>query len=373
MPEYLFDNSFYKTPDRPTVNIDHTWPRPLPTDDDLRAVFFNQLSGPATFNPEEHLGRVKGLVTSGEQFDSLLRNLHGALTVRSAYNYIQLSGQNMTRGLAGSTPFISHMGINRHSGLRKAVHYSLRPVMTDIVNEDADPQVKLNTLALTLGTIIAEAQSMSDGNTRIARSMHDYIRGGLEGLSVERSMDSKRNFIPPQDIEMLVMMQSLAHLIKHPDEPALSDEYITAVPDDVLDLYAQAEDFMRGIWQVDESDYEQGLNPAEIAQLHHSFYDRIRTYVSNTSRSSNDIVRAVLTQKKYAPAAMAAAFSGDIPTSPVRNEDIDRLLDVNNDLMKMRTYSLGLGMARRGIFLAVEKNRDGRQFVSRDRRWLPGV
>ena len=141
--------------DRASFNCDTTWPDPMPSETAIQDVFFNELSRPSNWNPQDHLQRVRGIVFSGETFTSITRSLHDTLTVRGYYNDARLSGRNVMRGSQETAPLIKHTGIDRHVDLRKGVLPGLRPLLAQVMASSQDPQIKLDTMAVTMGTIIA--------------------------------------------------------------------------------------------------------------------------------------------------------------------------------------------------------------------------
>lgn len=350
--------------------LDATWPTPLPTNGEVRDVFFNELSGPLHETPENHLGRVSQLVLHGDSFSRVTRSLHRTLSVQGYYNRLSQSGRDVVTSFVEPAVLYKHMGMDSNDDLRKGVLVAIRPLLADVLSSGAEPQEKLNTVALSVGTMIAEAQSFSDANTRIARSMHDYIKSGLDGLDIEKISDSGRNFMPPKHIEELVMMQNLTHLVEHPEEPVLGASTMK-LSDKAIDLYMHFEGFMRGIWQL--NDYESSGDFVEDAKQRYELSNRLKAYLPESDDPITHRALAIMKQKSYAPAAMAATFMNLPFQVPMSAETVERLVSTNIGLMKMRTLSLGVAMARKGIFTTIEDSATGTGTEINQKYWQPTI
>lgn len=349
------------------IVTDYTWPHPLPTDQAVDQVFFNELGASSKWNPEEHIARVRKIVFSGEAYSRITRSLHELLSVQSYYNDPRLSARDVIRGSKEMTPLIKHTGIDRYADLRKKVLPQLRISLADVMTDESEPQEKLDTTALTMGTITAEAQSFSDANTRIARTLHDYIKGGPSALKIERIGNTKRSFLPPVNIEQLIMMQNLTQLVEHPDEVSINDRGVMAISDHAIELYMQAEGFMQNVWRQDDFEWN-AFNDKEKLEEKIALQRRVEGLLPQIDLEDKLRARSVLMQKHYAPAALAATFTdSNFDFTP---ESVEKLVETNIDLMRMRVFSLGVGMARRGIFMSVEKEGPS-LFV--EHKWLPNV
>lgn len=343
------------------VTLDSTWPRPLPTDDQLKDVFFNELGRSSTHTPENHLDRVRQIAYKGQVFTNLSHDLHRLLSVQGYYNRSGLSGRDVVRSTPDVLPLVKHMGIDNHLDVRKGVLIAVRPLMAEVLSGNDDAQSKLDTTALTMGLIVGESQSLSDGNTRVARAVHDYIKGGLDELEVSRVSDAERNFSVPKPIEELVMMQSLTQLVEHPDDPVL-DGGVSMVSDKTMDLYMNAAATLQSIWQ---------LNGEEGSEARLALIDRIETRLDTSDKDLAARARTILSQKSYAAAAVAAAFGNAGLPAHLNEAAMRRLVEANIDLMKMRTLGLAVGMARRGMFMSIERDEYSNAPTLTHKYWQP--
>ena len=281
------------------------------------------------------------------------------------------------RGSQETAPLIKHTGIDRHVDLRKGVLPGLRPLLAQVMASSQDPQVKLDTMAVTIGTIIAESQSFSDGNTRIARTVHDYIKGGLDAISLEQVVDVSRDFSPPKDIEELIMMQNLTQLVEHPQSNTNEDGGIMAVSDKTIDYYLDAASTLQELWQLDglfgDYEWEQELSYDEKTKRRAEMMACIEQVLSREDEDLFLKTQAVLLQKHYAPAAVAATAFGRPLSFPLNTPKMSRLVETNVELMKMRVRSLGVGMARRGMFMTIEQDDTGKYSRISERFWTPDI
>jgi len=351
------------------LQLDKTWPNPPPSRDDIEQVFLDNLGGSIGWNKDEHLERVRALVFSKDTYIPLTRQLHRTLSKYTANNDARLSARQVICGSKETWPLIKYTGIDQYADLFTEVLPVIRRSLKDVLESDTTTQEKLDITALTMGMIIAESQSFSDANTRVARAVHDYIKDGGESVSLERVSSSKRNFIPPNDIESIIMMQNLTQLIEHPEEKVLSDQGVMAVSQRAEELYTQANTFIHAIWQLDGinwSEYDTMTKGKELLALK----QRIDTLLTTDDLGDTLRTRSVLMQKHYAAAAIAATFSDEMPSFPFTQEQTTKLMETNINLMKMRVRSLGVGMARRGIFMTVEKNEISHLA---ERHWLPNL
>lgn len=351
------------------ARYDDTWPDPLPTNGQLRDVFFNQLSASASYSSEAHLNHIKPLFYEGASYEGVTRDLHKLLTVQGYRNKVDLSGRQTVRGLSDFQPFVKHVGIDSRDDVRKGILVAMRPLFAEIITGDEDTQDKLDTLAASLGIIAAESHSFSAGNTRVARSLHDYIRGGLDSLDMDRVGDVTRHFTPPVATEELIMMKNLTYLMDRSGNPAIG-KGVVEVKDGVVESYLQAEEYLTHIWKY-VSDGEEGRDMDDDAEDRRVLKAQIDAILGDGDPIVRSTARSVLMQKKYAPAALAAAFQGRSLPKKLDEWDMAHLIATNNELMKMRVLSLGVGMARKGMFMAVERpDTETRPYVV-NRPWYP--
>lgn len=352
--------------------LNRTWPSPLPTTEQVREVFFDTLGSAGTWRPETHLSHIREILYSGEVYEHLTRTLHKLLSVQGEHNNDRLSGQRVIVGSVAMAPLDKHMGIHR-TDLRKKVLPVLRNSLADVVNSDEKPEDKLDTLALTMGTVTAEAQVFSDGNTRIARTIHDYIKGGDEALSIERIADVRRNFTIPSEIEMLIAMQNITQLIEHPDEAILNSDGVMMVSDRAQQAYNRAEARMNNIWRLDDMQW-QSMGGEDRAKARRELVNRVKSILSHTvDWSIFDRSYGTLLQQYYGPAALAASFPDRQPSFPLSLQAMERLVNTNDDLMKMRALSIGVGMARKGMFASIERDDSTNQPTIKHIHWHPNT
>lgn len=350
-------------PNQNSEALDRTWPKPLPDDDSIRNVFRRHLK---IFEetPEAHWRTVDRFLNNHEKLLYVANDLHRKLSVQYDWNNPHHSGREVIRQIPDSL-HIKNMGIDRWADLHKLVFPVIFPTLRQTLWQDED-QKNLDAVALSVGAMLAEAQSFSDANTRIARTIYDFIKGGLGNLSIQSSAKRRRDFQIPDSFEELILLQNVTKLIEYPEEYALSGD-IVMVSERARSLYAQERERIDALVY---QDYPLSRDYIEQALQLVALNERIDAYTGENTLNPDLKARSVLRQKQYGAGALAAAFLGE-SKGPLGAERAQYLVEVNYELMRMRVASIGLAMVRNGSFVSIDKQASDSLPTITTRTWVP--
>jgi hypothetical protein len=306
----------------------------------------------------------------------IARGLHGVLTRTHEKNAIFLSGRKTYRPGREDDVLYSFRGLDLRSDFVPHIVPAMRSIFESVRQTDIPVTDKLARIAGAAGIATAEAQAFSDGNTRIARSLHDFIDRGPLGLNIADVYDFKRDFSPPDEVENMVMLQNLrAHLEDDSSAPLEPDRFI---PDEVVRLYVEGADFLNDIYALEplplatDDPEDQRVLRSERYRQSTGVVSRLGALLDLPADSAEkDFVIATLRQRKYGAVAWAAAFQGNRPVLPLSPKDIERLEEANRQMLIKRVISLASGVGRGGHFSATGTDSRTGDLTFRQIDWLP--
>lgn len=326
-------------------------PETLPTKSDVQAVF------------ERHtrFGSIGLLDDDALRFEYLreelipsflptIEGLHGVLTVRHEGNNLGLSGARTFVGHADNPDSYVRHGMDRHRTLKPFVLPAVQKAFDQLSEQDVDMKVKLHRMAIMAGASIAASQVFSDGNTRIARAVHDYVRFGRDGVNIDAIYDSSRNFSLPAIIESLILHQNVTRLLGYNTLTDLKPLHAVHVPDNISGRISEAKQTLSQMYgRIPMIDSRESILS-------------IITRIQHSDESVAPLALA-LAQEDYGPAAYLVVSSeiGTQPDFPINTIDADALITTDRRLHSMRMMSIVAGALDGGRFVSVTSGADGHQ------------
>jgi hypothetical protein len=298
------------------------------------------------------------------EFVFIAARLHLTLTRQHANNHHTLSGDSTIIGaLSGPDTYIRH-GMDRFDVFVPCVLPAVEAAIDQICESDIPDDKKLRRMGIVAGAAIAESQTFSDGNTRIARAVHDYIVHGRAGVSVDAIYDNTRNFALSEAVEEIILEQNTSRLITgtidtvpHPLSAVRVPEYITPWLRDAREtldgMYARLPMYRTGMGKV-----------ASIA-----------TARTTDIEGGLQLARTLL-QDSYGPASYLVAFADQdvLPDFPMNATDIQNIITADRRLNAMRVMSIIGGAVNGGRFMSIRDASDnplGRTIEKHD--WAPSI
>jgi hypothetical protein len=291
-------------------------------------------------------------------YPAVARSLHEVLTRKHNDNALYISGRRTYRGIGGSNPLYKTRGLDLQQDVVGEILPRIGPLLLDDIYDSALPtEVKLSRIASVAGLVTAESQGFSDGNSRIARAIHDFIAKGPVGINNEDLYNRDRDFAPPVEIEDSIMMYQLEQQLGEQADPA----------------FIQAARFLYGVYSAQVPLFEMKDDPEALAgerrakrELHMNISTRLVNLFEDVESDNDRQVIATLLQSKYGSAAWAAAFEGEIPNFPLTSTSLARIEEANRQLLIGRVVALAQGVGTGGAFMI--RHEGG---VSRKVQWLP--
>jgi len=306
-----------------------TVPEELPDKADVLRSFNDLIRyGKNPNDPEERLSYIA--INIADQFIYVAGDLHNRLTVRNRGNHYGISGLDTVSGLSrvdGKTSFDRH-GLDK-IWMSKAIMDVVIDEMTLLAEQrDVPVDEKLRIAARMLAVAVANSQTISDGNTRIARAIHDYVLLGPDEFSVNPIFDETRTFLPSFNQEELILKQNMYRLI---GRGALNTSF----------------EPVGGVY-VDRA-YEN------IFKKYKRITQKIG-YADDRDRYPEAVLN-VLCQRDYGPAALTVADQiGDYGYDLDSKEFQDHLVAVDKELLTLRIMSQ-VAAASSGYFVSVVDSR----------------
>jgi hypothetical protein len=307
-----------------------------------------------------------------KNFHRIATNLHQTVTVRHYENDSWLSGRLVEKRDNNTFPMSRIHGLDLVSDIGKHVLPTVETLYEDISENQPSENTALARMATISGLVIAQGQVFSDGNTRVGRAMHDFIRDGREGLTADGVFDWRRNFDPPEIIEDLVMKQNVTRLMTV-DVPEYQPVGGIYVPYSVEDAYARSAELFERFYHAPNASNVIPFESAEHRRQRRSddLGARLRSMTDLHDGTRDNETFLTLRQKKYGPAAWTVAFPNETPPLPLSRENAARLQQADSDLLRMRLISLISGAAIGGQFTAIESVEGSTARMFRHIPWVP--
>lgn len=151
--------------------------------------------------------------------------LHRILTTLRMNNTPWLSGRKTARG--GSPDEINDLydthGLDRIEDVETYIIPQLRKALDVLYVSTMPADAVLETFSALVGVTVAESQMFSDGNNRIARTLHDFVRDGRGSLDQTRIYDTERTFSAPASIEKIILEQNTVRLFNGFSMPGIDN------------------------------------------------------------------------------------------------------------------------------------------------------
>jgi hypothetical protein len=244
---------------------------------------------------------------------------------------------------------------------------------------DINTDEALARMAGIVGTAVAETQSFDQGNTRVARAMHDFILYGTEGLKNENIYSVLRNFLPDADVEHTILEQNVTRLLRDSDgiypEKGYEPYGGVYVEEQGKSMLALANGQVKAIRRVAKAYATTLWNVADVEKSPSSYIpgalDKRLSQTLKDYGQRKKVIRTIM-QKEYGGAAWAVAFKGQDVEWPLNETDAEALIEADRSLLVMRIISLMTGIAAGGTFVSLETSeKPGKESDILLNHWLP--
>ncbi len=365
---------------KPSAEIDQSWPEVLPSDGVIRGVFDRVYGYETIGSIDDPYYRVKIVHdTLIGNYEALTTGLHKTLTKQFDDNNPDLNGRQTSKAESPDDPLILFHGLDREKDIEAKVLPAVQGMFDDLMTSGMGPQDVLDHMAAITGVVIAQSQSFSDGNTRIARAMHDFIRDGREGVRTERVFDYTRNFVVPAEIEDMILAQNVTRMINgRYEDGEFYPTQSSHIPDSVRGRLVRSNEFLKNVLAIGreyspiEGASAELIEGMRLGRLYH-VENRIANIVIPDYEVAPAVVRA-LRQKEYGPAAWTVAFRNrELVSLPLGRADAQRLLEADQALLRMRIVSLAKGMQSTGVFYWMTNAESTVEYQAARMSWMPSA
>jgi|GEM_PF-4224792 len=344
----------------PSTEFDPSWPEALPSESAIESVF-DRVYGYETIGViDDPMYRVNVVHdTLINNYEELTTGLHRVLTIQTDNNRPWLTGRQTSKSTSPDAPLILFHGLDRQQDIAEKVLPAVQTMFDSLMVSGMKSQQVLDRMAAMIGVLVAQSQGFSDGNTRIARAMHDFIRDGRAGISSERIFDHSRNFVVPVDIEKMIINQNVTRMVKGSYENGQfypsNDNRIPAAVTEGLHRSAL---LLRDVYGLrgdpnEPFDYDKYGPTAQLLEKTRRI-PRMEERLASITAMDHELTPAVVTvlrQRDYGPAAWTVAFANrELVSLPINSAKAEKLLEADRALLRMRIISLVRGMQSGGIF-----------------------
>lgn len=348
-----------------STEYDQTWPKVWPDSAEIRDTFKEYFRGEiSVFESDEN--RLDYLQhTFMRQYPDIAARLHGLLTVRTNSNFLGLDGREVEKVRSEHTSLSTFHGLNRFLDIKENIAPVIGGVMEYIGESTLPTHAKLGNIAAMAAVVTTESQMFSDGNTRIARAIHDFALGGTSKIFSSEVFDFHRTYVPTNELEEAVMLQNVSYLIRNPLAPAFEANPARDITLEGRALYNDAQAFMNDIYRINPEveDLPANVLPfltkEQRQQKYQSWVDRSeRLKALIDPELPERLKRAAflaLRQRKYGAAAWAATFAGHAPELPLSEDEAVKLHETDIKLLTMRVLMLAEGVGKGGGFVVHEE------------------
>jgi hypothetical protein len=352
-----------------TPELDASWHADGPDVQALQEVFgivFNESVGQME-SSEHRISLVGSSILS--RYAVLTDLLHESLVVRDeGIDYPSVSGRYLYRELDGAEPFNIIHGLDYKEDMKLEIFPFVQNILNNANNRNKSIEEKLRVSAAVIGLVSAESQNLLNGNTRVARTIHDFIRDGYDGLQADRIADTRRHFTPPPAVEDLIMTQNVARVIGNREELPFGPGGVPIIRTTTRDSLARAEELRNRILGDKES-----LGGKSFFEC----VDIIEPFLDGVGQGAHEYMAIVLLQKQYGIAALAAAFHADLGENMAEHKlspwAVQHLIETDRRLLRMRLLSLVRTVVNEGEVLSIGGKPYEEQRSLKRQTWWPSA